>query len=104
MVRNWLTITLLLLLPVVAASQVRENKMLSIRVTKFRCVGEGCAVEAESATVRFEISSDLSAACGMLRAGETYKAFRGTMVGGPKGRDQGQNNSGCLQQCEKCTA
>jgi hypothetical protein len=41
-------------------------------------------VDAESTTVRFNISSEISAACGMLRAGETYKALRATLGKDPK--------------------
>ena len=60
----------------VAASQVPENETFQLLVTKVKRVKRGCIAEGESAKVRFGISSDMSAPCAMLRAGETYKAFR----------------------------
>jgi hypothetical protein len=58
--------------------------MFSIRIIKVQRVNDGCTVEADSATVRFKLSSGLPAPCAMLRAGETYKAFRATAQTDPK--------------------
>ena len=63
----------------IAASQVPENKKFPLVITKVSRVSQGCIAEGESAKVRFRISSDASAPCAMLRAGETYKAFRGVL-------------------------
>lgn len=71
-----LTIATLLSISCVAASQVPENETFPLLITKVKRVNEGCTAEGESAKVRFKISSDVSAPCAMLRAGETYKAFR----------------------------
>jgi hypothetical protein len=51
-------------------------------------VKNGCAVDAESTAVRFKISSDVPAACAMLRASETYKAFRATIQNDPNDRSK----------------
>jgi len=69
-----LTIATLLSMSCVAASQGPEK--FPLLITKVKRVNEGCTAEGESAKVRFKISSDMSAPCAMLRAGETYKAFR----------------------------
>jgi hypothetical protein len=79
-----LTITALLSLSFIASSQVSQKDLFDLHVSKIKRVNEGCTVDAESPTVRFTISSDVSATCGMLRAGETYRAFRGTMENDPK--------------------
>jgi hypothetical protein len=71
------TIALLLTVSCVAGSQVPENKTFPLLINKVKRVSEGCTAEAESAKVRYRISSDISAPCAMLRAGETYKALRG---------------------------
>lgn len=70
-------IATLLSMSCVAASQVPENETFPLAITKVKRVNQGCIAEGESAKVRFRISSDMSAPCAMLRAGETYKAFRG---------------------------
>jgi hypothetical protein len=70
-------ISALLSMSCLAASQVPEKEMFPLLITKVNRVNEkGCRAEGESAKVRFRISSDMSAPCAMLRAGETYKAFR----------------------------
>jgi hypothetical protein len=61
----------------VGASQVPENKTFPLLITNVKRANQGCIAEGESANVRFRISSDVSAPCAMLRAGETYKALRG---------------------------
>ena len=71
-------------LPLAASSQVPQNKMFAIHITRVKRLNEGCTVDAESTTVRFKISSDMPATCGMLRADETYKAFRATVENDPK--------------------
>jgi hypothetical protein len=86
-----LTILTLLSLPVVASSQVPKKDQFMIHITKIKRVNEGCTVDAESATVRFKISSDMSATCAMLRAGETYKAIRATVQNDPK--DEGKDST-----------
>lgn len=72
-----LTVAVLLSMCCVVASQGPENEKFSLLITKVKRVNEGCTAEGESAKVRFKISSDISAPCAMLRAGETYKALRG---------------------------
>jgi hypothetical protein len=84
MMKVGLPITALLGLSFVASSQVSQKDLFDLHISKIRRIGEGCTVEAESPTVRFTISSDISATCGMLRAGETYKAFRGIVQNDPK--------------------
>jgi hypothetical protein len=84
MLRTGITTAILLGLSFTASSQVPKKKMFALHITKIKRVKEGCSVDAESGTVRFNISSDISAACGMLRAGETYRAFRGTLGNDPK--------------------
>jgi hypothetical protein len=69
-----LTLATLLIMSCVAASQAPEK--FPLLITKVKRVDEGCTAEGESAKVRFKISSDMSAPCAMLRAGETYKALR----------------------------
>jgi hypothetical protein len=69
-----LTIATLLSMSYVAASQAPDK--FPFFITKVKRVNEGCTAEGESAKVRFKISSDVSAPCAMLRAGETYKALR----------------------------
>lgn len=72
-----LTIVTLMSLSCVAASQVPENERFSLLIIKVKRVNDGCSAEGESAKIRFTISSDISAPCAMLRAGESYKAERG---------------------------
>ena len=72
-----LTLATLLSICCVAVSQVPEKEKFILLVTKVKRVDEGCSAEGESAKVRFTFSSDISAPCTMLRAGESYKAFRG---------------------------
>jgi hypothetical protein len=72
-----LAIAALLSVSCVVSAQVPENEKFTLLITKVKRVNEGCSAEAESAKVRFRISSDISAPCAMLRAGESYKAFRG---------------------------
>jgi hypothetical protein len=69
-----LTMATILSMSCVAASQAPER--FPLLITKVKRVNEGCTAERESAKVRFKISSDMSAPCAMLRAGETYKALR----------------------------
>jgi len=83
MLRTGVTTAILLALSLTASSEIPKKKMFALHITKIKRVKEGCSVEAESGTVRFNISSDISA-CGMLRAGETYRAFRGTLGNDPK--------------------
>lgn len=82
MIRTFLTIATVLAISC-AAAQVPAKDLVSIQITKVRRVDEGCTAEAESAKVRFKISADMSGPCAMLRAGETYTAFRGTVGSDP---------------------
>jgi hypothetical protein len=70
-----LTIAAFLSMSCVVASQVPEQ--FSLLVAEVKRVNDGCSAEGESAKVRFTFSSDISAPCAMLRAGESYKASRG---------------------------
>jgi hypothetical protein len=71
-----LTIAAFLSMSCVVASQVPEQ--FSLLVTEVKRVNDGCSAEWESAKVRFTFSSDISGPCAMLRAGESYKASRGS--------------------------
>jgi hypothetical protein len=84
MIRTGVTIAILLGLPFTASSQIPEKEVFALHISKIKRVNEGCNVDAESTTVHFNISSEISAACGMLRAGETYKALRATLGKDPK--------------------
>jgi len=82
--RTSLALVVLLGLPFITSSQVPQKDQFALHITKIKRVDEGCTVDGESPTVRFKISSDKSAPCGMLRAGETYEAFRATVQNDPK--------------------
>jgi hypothetical protein len=69
-----LIIAALLNISCMAASQ--DSDTFQLRITKVRRVKDGCTAEGESAKVRFKISSDMSAPCAMLRAGEIYEVLR----------------------------
>jgi hypothetical protein len=84
MMQSGLAIAVLLSSPFLASSQVAQKSLFALHVTKVKRVNDGCTVDAESPTVRFKLSSDLPAPCAMLRAGETYKAFRATVPKDPK--------------------
>jgi hypothetical protein len=84
MFKTGLTIATFLGLPLVASSQAPQKDLFAIHITKVKRVNEGCTVDAESATVRFKIRSQLSAPCAMLRAGETYRGFRAMAQKDPK--------------------
>jgi len=75
-----LTIATLFSMSCVAASQVPEQEKFTLLITKVKRVNDGCVAEGESTKVRFRFSSDISAPCAMLRAGESYKAIRGVAV------------------------
>jgi hypothetical protein len=83
MTKPSLTIAALLFMSCVASPQVPAKDLFSIHVTKVKRVDDGCTAEAESAKVRFKIRADMSGSCAMLRAGETYTAFRGTVGSDP---------------------
>ena len=63
-------------LPLSVTSQ-NKPKTFTLHIVKIQHAKEGCNVDAESASVRFRLTSHVASACGMLRAGETYKASRG---------------------------
>jgi hypothetical protein len=88
MIRTASAIAALLCLPFTASSQVSQKNLFALHIAKIKRGNEGCTVVAESATVRFQISSDLPANCGMLRAGETYKAVRATIQNDPKNENK----------------
>jgi hypothetical protein len=52
-----------------------EKDIIIVRVTKVKRMKDGCVASVESNKVRYEISSDMSGPCTILRAGEDYKAF-----------------------------
>jgi hypothetical protein len=83
MIRIGLAIAAFLVMPYAATPQVPAKDLFSIHITKVKRVDEGCTAEAESAKVRFKISADMSGSCAMLRAGETYTAFRATVGSDP---------------------
>jgi hypothetical protein len=84
--RTVLTFAVLLGTAPFGLSQAPPRNMFAIHITKIKRVNEGCAVEAESATVRFRVGSDVPSACAMVRAGETYKAVRAEIQNDPKDR------------------
>jgi hypothetical protein len=55
-----------------------EKSIIMVRVTRVKRVKDGCAASLESDKVRFEVSSDTTGACTILRVGENYKAFIAT--------------------------
>lgn len=57
-----------------ASPQVQAKDLFSIQIAKVKRIDDGCTAEADSAKVRFKISTDLSGSCTMLRAGETDTA------------------------------
>jgi hypothetical protein len=71
--------------------QVLEKDKFSVRVVRVKRAGEGCTAQVESAKVRYAISSDISGACAMLRAGEDYRAF--LVYGRPPGKDNDANDT-----------
>jgi hypothetical protein len=64
--------------------QVPQSAPFTIHVTKIQRVNGGCAVDAESTSIRFKLRSSVPAACAMLKAGESYEAFRGITTTDPK--------------------
>ena len=64
--------------------QVPQSAPFTIHVTKIQRVNGGCAVDAESSSIRFKLRSSVSAACAMLKAGESYEAFRAITTTDPK--------------------
>jgi hypothetical protein len=83
MIKTGLITTVVLVLSYAASPQVQAKDLFSIHIIKVNRVDDTCTAEADSAKVRFKISADLSGSCAMLRAGETYTAFRGTVVSDP---------------------
>jgi hypothetical protein len=67
-----------------AICQVPKKEIFPIRILKIKRVHDACSVEAQSPTVRIVLSSDIPAGCTMLRAGETYNAFRAEVEMDPK--------------------
>lgn len=55
--------------------QVPDKDKFTIRVVKVKRAGDGCTAQIDSQKVRYTVSSEISGACAMLRAGEDYKAF-----------------------------
>jgi hypothetical protein len=88
MIRTATAIAVLMCLPFTASSQIPQKDLFALHISKIKRGNEGCIVAAESPTVRFQISSDSPASCGMLRAGETYKAVRATIQNDPKDRNK----------------
>lgn len=64
--------------------QVPQSAPFTIHVTKIQRVNGGCAVDAESASIRFKLRSSVPAACAMLKSGEGYEAFRAISRTDPK--------------------
>jgi hypothetical protein len=64
--------------------QVPQSAPFTIHVTKIQRVNGGCAVDAESTSIRFKLRSPVPAACAMLKAGESYEAFRAITTTDPK--------------------
>ena len=64
--------------------QVPQSAPFTVHVTKIQRVNGGCAVDAESTSIRFKLSSSVPAACAMLKSGESYEAFRTITRTNPK--------------------
>ena len=64
--------------------QVPQSAPFTIHVTKIQRINGGCAVDAESTSIRFKLRSSVPAACAMLKAGESYEAFRAITRTDPK--------------------
>jgi len=56
-------------------AKVSDKEKFMVRVVKVKSVGDGCNADVQSDKVRYEITSDISGDCAVLRAGEEYKAF-----------------------------
>jgi hypothetical protein len=82
---------ILCLLPFSCLAQVPEKEKFIVRVVKVKRVGEGCTAQIDSPKVRYTISSEVSGACAMLRAGENYKAF--LVSGRPAGNDNDSHDT-----------
>lgn len=67
---------ILALFPLFLRAQISEKDKFSIHIVKVKRTGSGCTAQVESDKVRYELTSDVSAACGMLNAGADYKAYR----------------------------
>ena len=70
------------------SAQVPQSAPFTIHVTKIQRVNGGCAVDAESTSIRFKLRSSVPAACAMLRSGESYEAFRAMTKANPKDETQ----------------
>ena len=66
------------------SAQVPQGAPFTIHVSKIQRVNGGCAVDAESTSIRFKLRSSVPAACAMLRSGESYEAFRAMTKVNPK--------------------
>lgn len=64
--------------------QVPQSAPFTVRVTRIERVKGGCTVDAESASIRFRLSSSVPAAGAMLKSGESYEAFRAITRTDPK--------------------
>ena len=71
-------------LPAGVSFQVPQGAPFAIRVTKIQRVNGGCAVDAESTSIRFKLRSSVPAACAMLKSGESYAALRAVTTTDPK--------------------
>jgi len=58
-----------------SSAKVSEKEKFMVRVVKVKSRGDGCNADVQSNKVRYEISSDVSGDCAVLRAGEEYKVF-----------------------------
>lgn len=83
------------LLPCLALSQIQEKDKFTIRITRIERVQDGCIVQAVTDKVRYKLSSDISGPCSMLKAGQDYKAARGS-VGDPVSPEDGTKDTPVL--------
>jgi len=64
--------------------QVPQSAPFIVHVMKIQRVNGGCAVDAESTSIRFKLRSSVPAACAMLKSGESYEALRAISTTDPK--------------------
>lgn len=93
-------LTVILLLGSVQTSD--KDSFFSVHVTKVQRVGQGCSAQIESGSLSFRVSSERSGTCAILRAGEGYRACRGTL--GDEGTDRSKDVSVLLIQDNQKTS
>jgi hypothetical protein len=69
-------LTSLIVLSIPLAAQIKEQGKFIIRISEVKRTGHACTVLAHSEKVTYQLTSNASAGCAMLEAGNDYKAYR----------------------------